>query len=57
MIDTIHVNDSVFSQPFPFALTPSLSHDNQPYFRVRRFDRHAFGKTIQSFDSGGNKYV
>ena len=57
MSEKTQVKFSVFLQPPPLAFAPSFSHDNQPYRSLRKSDRQKFGKTIESFDSGGNKYV
>lgn len=57
MSEKTQVTFSVFLQPSPLAFAPSFSHDNQPYRSLRKSDRYKFGRTIESFDSGGNKYV
>lgn len=57
MIEKTPVKVPLSLQPARFAFAPSFSHDNQPYRSLRKSDRSKFGSMIESFDSGGNKYV
>ena len=57
MIEKTPVKFPVSLQHSRLAFAPSFSHDNQPHRSLRKSDPYKFGSLIESFDSGGNKYV